>query len=348
MNNYIFSVNTSYHLMMTKLFIKYYKIENPIIVSNAINDQLNEIIKRDTSFLKSIILKRSFIKNSIFNRIVNSYVNIYRIKLLIKKSNFNTLVVFKDNDTVNQKLIEFAKKKGARTILLEDGLAIYTTPLNGANTIKTKLAKRVLLMHPSVCYNTQGINPLIDEIRVHFPDKLPECKREKSIISSIKFDGISRNDLNVLYDYFSNSKKITRKDKYEDKHGDKVLFLGQPFSELGIISVEDEKKILAIIFQSILLLNKRIIVKPHPSEKVLKYSSIIDDTRIQIIEDNIVPAELLPVVYNIQSAIVISSSAAYYLDKWYNIPIGSVANLYYSKIYDKSVIKLLNELFESV
>ncbi|MFD1173226.1 polysialyltransferase family glycosyltransferase [Oceanobacillus picturae] len=352
--NILFSVNTVFHLMMTKLYINKNNIRNASIICHAVNDELPKIINNDPSFDTKFIIDRNKKYKTTFNRALAKKSINQNIKRYLKKIDLTCIIVFKDNDIVNQIILEYAKVQNVKTILIEEGLGIYTEPIRGYKKTPFSKMKQLLMSYPKYSYNTQGINPLIGEIKVNSPKLLPDAKKRNKIVSEINFNKVKELDRKNLFNYFN-----TRNFGVNNINGESVvLYIGQPFSEFNTLDSIVEKEKISEIFNVLVESNLNILIKPHPSENIDKYKHLLNQNSVKIIKDNHIPVELLPSYYNIELSITIHSSASLYLKKWYGIDSISLADYFlevdsemryilknlYNVEFVKDLIKLSNRL----
>src|SRR5699024_10129058 len=270
----VFSINTNFHLMITKYYIQNYNINNAIIILNSKNPMIESLVEHDQIFLKKLIINRS---KKTTNRLQIGFKNrgnIMRVKNIVKSQNIEQLIVFKDNDIINQTLIDIAFKKNVKITLIEDGLGLYTLPEEGLSIRRQNKIKKYFFSYPEFVINTQGINPKVNEIIASSTELLPEEKTvEKSLINKLRLDQLSREQIERLYDYFNINNKLFDLDQTEKPT---ILFIGQPFSENKLLDYAKEKAALDSVIYYLVNKKVNVIIKPHPSENIKKYNDYLN------------------------------------------------------------------------
>ncbi|MDX6153988.1 polysialyltransferase family glycosyltransferase [Marinococcus sp. PL1-022] len=340
----VFSISTVFHLMISKLYIKKHDIKNAEIICYSINSALPKIIKDDQTFDKSLIINRNEKATNRVQIALKNKKNIQIAKKYLQNSKTTNLIVFKDNDIINQALINSAYKNKVKIIMLEEGMGLYKINNNENNYIKQNILKRGLLSYPKYIYQYQGMNSKVDEIMASFPDHLPKEKREKKLISPMGMHEVSAINIESLYDYFNiNTINLSKKNF---KSCTTILYIGQPFSEFKSLSFQEEKLALENFFNQLFNYGSiKLIIKPHPSERLEKYKRYIENPSVTIIEEYHIPAELIPAKVNVDFVLTGYSSACYYINKWYGIECFSLYKQFFAKSPNQSLSYQMIELF---
>ena len=339
--NVLFSVSTTYHLMMTKIYIHQKQFDQVFAVCHAINEEIPRIILNDEAFDRVTILDRSRKRLCKLKLLLINRRKIFKIKKLFKNYIIDHVFVFKDSDIFSQVLIEEAKIRSIKVSLIEEGVGIYIIPKTGLKIEYTHMIKR-LFAYPKNSINALGINPLVDEVMVSRPSLLPIEKIQNKKISRLNYPKISDSMKGFLYNYFStNSDIVTFKN-----NNPIILYLGQPFSEFGLITGKKEKEKLDLIFHFLLKTNINVLIKPHPSESIEKYKIYSNfSEQLRLIENNHIPSELLPYKYKIDLVITTSSGSSKYLKQWFDIKTLSLINIFYKNQNDTRFIEILEEVY---
>ncbi|SDZ46691.1 hypothetical protein SAMN05421736_113123 [Evansella caseinilytica] len=349
----VYSISTVFHLMMSKLYMK--KSNSPsIVICQAINPIISEIIREDNDFSDYLVIKRvKRSKNKLISALKNRS-NIQKVKKFINQRTIERAIIFKDNDLINQSITDIAVKKGAKVTLMEEGLGLYKKPQEGLVYHRQNWIKKNLFSYPMYRNKSQGMYPIVNEIVANNPQLLPSEKIINKKVVEEKFDQLSRVEIGELYNYF-NINDIQFSPLVEKRKV--VLYIGQPFSEFRSLSLQYEQKGLAAVF-SHLLKDKDIyvLVKPHPSEDIRKYEPYIKDDLVELFTEYHVPAELIPAILDIDLVLTGYSSACYYINKWYNIRSLSLYNIFFTEhsngwIFKEKIepiynMKLINNITE--
>ena len=121
-----------------------------------------------------------------------------------------------------------------------------------------------------------------------------------------------------ILDEFSKAVNPLYIDELKKAPAKSILYLGQPLSELGYITHDDEA---AFLKKMIMYINEKgynLIIKPHPFEKIAKYQCFDQDI---ILLNGAIPAEIIPMHTSLICVLTPYSSAADNMSVWYKIPV---------------------------
>ncbi|WP_067843881.1 polysialyltransferase family glycosyltransferase [Amphibacillus sediminis] len=343
----LFSINTIFHLMIVKLFIKNNDLSDVLLIVHSRNANLLNIVKSDSDFESKLILDYSNVKNQLINMIENKR-KIEKVKKFLSTKEVNKVFVFKDNDLINQTIIQQSFKAKIKISLIEEGLALYNISNSKQIMRNQNLIKRVLFHYPKYLMKYQGLHPNVDEIIANFPSLIPTEKIKNKKIIKMEYTNISKRQILDLYNYFNIDKT-----EYDHRKNDgkiKIMYIGQPLSELNVITKDIENEKLDLIFKHFIKNDKRltVIIKPHPSEFISKYDSYLKAKNIELVKDTHIPAELIPINFNINFVITAYSSSSFYISKWFDIKSWSVFDLFFdndNKINGNFLRRIFKEVY---
>lgn len=311
-NSVLFVVSTNFQLMFAYIINHHIKDDyRTFLICSSKNEEVNELAKELDEFDSVLILNRCqkslkalFKDNKTILKDASDFVETIRPSMLM---------VFKDNDLLNCKVIDTAFKMGTKITLLQEGLGLYTSP---SFSLKSKLKTMILELmgYPKIFNGSQGLHPYVTSIAATNIKELPSVKRvnkrevEIPIMAPPKY----------ILENFIKANKYELIKNIKDDQSRNLLFLGQPLSELGFITSSEEKTFLENIYNIMKNLGYRVIIKPHPSENLDKYK--LGGEKLDIIRSNI-PAELLPIYMNVAAVITPFSSAAENISLWYGLPV---------------------------
>ena len=343
----IFSVNTIFHLMISKLYIQNNNIKDAVIICYAINPIMPLIIKNDSDFTEKVIINRDQKVISKVHLGLEYKNNIRRVRSFLNKTKYKELIVFKDNDYLNQTLIDWTSNKGIKITLIEEGLGLYKIPNGGIKIKRQPALKRFLLSYPKYLYEVQGINPKVNRIIATRPNALQKEKLSNKEIAQSSFEDLSLDKIKEIYDYFEQNEGVNDQFKYHDKTKINILYIGQPLSEFKTLLEDEEKESLDNIFNTLIENNNvNVIIKPHPSEKIEKYKDYLKSKSVQIFEAQHIPAELIPSKVNIEFVLTGYSSACYYIYEWYKIKSYSLYSIFFKEYSNTDLKKKITSMYK--
>jgi len=323
--NYTFICNTPYHVFISYILANLLKITeqnhkyNLVLIGSGLeryskprshsfglNFQWNSIIHLSKEVIKAEFSAKLFLYNLNTLRIARKQAKAY-----FKKNKVDYLFVFVDNDAINSLFIQFFNKKNfnGKLILVEEGTSAYINPeyfsqKKWKKSIKSVLKK--LFRFPNPEDNPVGENSQPDYCIVSKIDSLKDnFARGAQYIEWPS--GLFPRDitLNFIYEY------IHELDSEEDLLYQKpLLFITQPLSEDGVISITQEIEYVKIVKKIAEIEGKPVLVKPHPREKKekIKLYRNFGFTVLDKFKD--VPAELLLMIYEPNLVVSVFSSAA--------------------------------------
>ncbi|PTV93032.1 hypothetical protein C8C76_15613 [Halanaerobium saccharolyticum] len=289
MNN-IFLVHTPYHLMLSVGFAKQLVEQDNFLiifedfdVSSVDTNNFSHLFKKIEILQGNLVLKDI----NIIKKIYLYYINIKKLKKIIKKRNFDKVFTFNNNIILDQKIFELVnQKRKCKVIYIEDGSAAYNQSYKECGNLKRKvksLTKKAIfnLNDYGQCVSILGLNNYIDELFVLYPELIREELREKKVkkITDTQFaDGaklvyknlfdeieVSRNSIIVFLDKYEFVKTIQqnyfyileRIIEYSKEKNKDVYFKYHPREEKEFI------KLLELDYKNIFFIKKEI-----PSEVV--------------------------------------------------------------------------------
>lgn len=269
-----------------------------------------------------------------------------KIKQYLKEENPRTICIFSDNNELTAAFSTFGKKyTNANIVLIEEGTTVYFSPFRVQTSWLKGLFRSLLGIQNPNGYLI-GWSPNIDTLLVSFPEKIhPEFSQNRKVL---KWPiGPFPESVFQRFSTFINMKTLPLEEYV------RLIYLGQPFQELGILSKEDEERFLEIL-DSHSIANK-IWVKPHPFDSEDKYD-LCKNLKLFNGELKNTPAEVL--FYFLKPEIVISYFSSAGLN--YCIREGKPAIFYLpdvgvsrqfslllrEKFNDFSTIYLVNEIEE--
>jgi Alpha-2,8-polysialyltransferase (POLYST) len=314
MKNITFVVETNYQLMYATILNYFFKSNNyKTKLINYLDKDVVNIKYAQFDFVFQV--NKSKTKQNGLVSIIEEFVYLRTNKQDILNSNSELLVVFKDSNYLQGYLIEYFKKKySSKVILIEEGLSLYRNDRLQEKSIIyiIKYFIRRLIMTLLNAKNTShgfGYHKLVDMIGAYYPHQLNNIKSKNKEIIQLPHNPPTEevlSNLNKLYGFTKNT--ITPEKR--------VLFIGQPLSEMNICNSEDEKEFFIKINNIAETNNFKIMIKPHPKEDIKKYECFKD---FLVINEKVIPAELIINAY--QPDIILSwySSAGINAKTWWGI-----------------------------
>lgn len=267
MVHFVFVPLTTYQIMVSDVYARYI-CEKELGKVSLICVGMNE---KKTKQPYDII-STPYLNGTKLNRIIQRLVYGGRLffasglKKVIRKDIPVCLFLFNDNEPVTNKLLrEIKTKTDSIAVLMDEGIGSYADT-NNIN-ISYKQVFRIMftsLLGSPMQYKAIGDNPLIDLALVSNKDlyiTLEKSNGQKVFRQDVR-ELYRRTDL-FLEEYYKIGKDFLKCD---------VVYLGQPFYENSDISFEEEKYICHLI--DLIPSTLRIIIKPHPRDKIGKYNSL--------------------------------------------------------------------------
>lgn len=319
----LFVVETTYQLFYTALISYFFSKKGGeiYVVLAPYNYELIEISKKIEWFENVFIFNRYIYKNNknqLFKEIIFARKSLKEIISL----NIEYIFIYKDSGYIQSYFLEKLRNyNGCKCILIEEGFSLYINQkkaLTGFPLIKRlKQVLRIKLMDllgaKNVTYGF-GYHPLLSMVLCFKPEKFKQ-KNQVVSVSSLPLSLPSSKVLNNLNNVFF-SKKVSS--ELVEDNSFSFMYIGQPLSELGMVSLEDELKLLESIDNIFGRLNLRLLIKPHPVEKIDKYNGL---KNVTIIKEAYIPVELLLPKFKINSVLTPFSSAADNLKHFYEVDV---------------------------
>ncbi|MDE0582100.1 alpha-2,8-polysialyltransferase family protein [Planococcus sp. A6] len=342
---YVFSINTFFHYMIMKFYTTSNNLNNVKVICYSKNSKLKDILKKDKDIEGYIFFEKSKSQNKLLKLLENKNV-IISTRNFLEESDFKELYVFKDYDFVNQTLIEYAENMGKEVTLLEDGLGLYTSVYKKGLIEKENIIKRILFEYPKEKILSLGINSKVDTILATSPNSLPQEVKKDKKIKELNFNAFNLTRINKVLSYFEEVENFSLPEIDDSKIT--IMYISQPFSELGILTIEEESEVLNELyyfFQE----NKKynFLLKPHPGEKQNKYEKFEKSENVTVYKKSYLPAELVPLSIRIDAVLHVSSSSCHYINHWYNIQVLSLYKLFFRESKDDKLLDKLREIYEA-
>lgn len=307
MKKNVFLALTTYQLMVSDIYASYIKDlynEKSIIIYLGNENKIN--ISSDVyEFYQLPNLNKNAISR-IWQRLYYSgrLFKFCPIHKLIKDIDHSFLFIFNDYYPLSRALIEFMVLNNNTVCLIEEGIGTYAIYSKSIFSMKDYIRNAItkLLGSPMV-YSAIGESSEIKYAIVEKPElyKEKECSKRQIIINQNK-EHLFKGSYLFVEKFFDSSACKLDAD---------ILFLGQPLIEDDLES-SVEKDFLKTVFQSLINLNKTVIIKPHPRENFNKYFSVCQDNDIVLIDGlmGTLPVECLVESFNVKFVIAYNSSAA--------------------------------------
>jgi len=312
----LFVAVTPYQILISYVIascIKHEKICD--LVSSCAYDQANEIAKKLSVFkeVSTISKRRTPVKGGKLRSFLGEKDLIKKAKQIFEHYTPNTVVVFKDGSPLEATFIKCAHSKNANVTLIEEGLAIYSKDIIDTESIsyKSKNIIKKLLGYPPT-FPGQGNNPAVQIISAFHDEMLPADKKINRTV--VPFPTVSP-PTNIL-DSFVNDLSLSASCKPgpDGIKNNNIIYLGQPLSELGIVTAEKEYNFLKKLFYLINRQGFKLTVKPHPWDHRKKYSMF----RVEVYEGNHTPAEAIVHILKPDFILTPYSSAGHTSSAWFN------------------------------
>lgn len=308
----LFVAGTPFQILISYIISRYIAGgKDCYLVSACLNHNANKMASRLRGFRDVKIIDRE-VGAANLNNFFRVRHNATTAKKVFKECKPKTLILFKDGSPLESSFIDRAKAINTRIVLVEEGLAIYSEDQRDATRFTCKLKKylKKIIGYPAT-YPGVGNNNSVHLISAFKIEMLPKSKTINKIL--VPFPTVP--PANEVFDSFVNGLGLLecQGQGYYQKASYKILYLGQPLSELGIISRQRERDFLEILFQRIKRISMEVIVKPHPWEHISKYA----DFGLAVHKNNYIPAEI--VAYNTRPSIIITpySSAGTTTAEWF-------------------------------
>lgn len=223
----------------------------------------------------------------------------------------NVFFVFKDHSFLQSYIIRKLISKNVRSVLIEEGLSLYTVKGNGflkASGLKRLLKYRVrqfyyLILGAGLVIEEFGCNKNLSSVLAFDPDLIPSEKKIKNIVKlpiKIPFKELSNSK---LFEDFSNEENI--------------LFFISPFLYLAKREKDKHIKKIQNIINSIVSLGFKCILKIHPLETKEQYSNLKGE--IVFINNDTVAIEALYAKIKPIAVISEGSSASVNFSRFFNV-----------------------------
>ena len=278
MKTCIFFAQTPYQVVVS-LSMSYSLIKEELCRVIIIDDTVNKQLFKNRHLLAGVLevafiseipshffYKRSFLAVSEVKYLVNN--------LSVESVNVN-LYIFKNHDPVANYLSRWVHDRYGTVFLVEEGLSIYKSGRGVSlsrvmiNTIKRVFVRLVTGADINFKF---GVSKYIDIVISRDPEAL-KIYRPDIVV------GVNKKEFLYLGFDFKNlvsaiflSDDILLTDKYRQKKV--VVYLGQPLSELRIVSWEEEKRVIEVFLAAARSLNVSVVCKLHPQENKIKYQKI--------------------------------------------------------------------------
>ena len=328
MKNILFIVETNYQLMYATILSLYMKEQNCKSTIISLIDE-RKIKLESFEFNKIFYVKKLFKKSNGLTTIFEEYSFLRKNLRELYSFNFDRLVIFKDSKYLQSFLINYLKKKSnTKTVLVEEGLSMYRNdnPKKMNSILKFKyLIRRIIVFALQARHATLGFgyNAQVNAIAAYFPDKIDAVKKKNKEL--IKLPHLPPNT-NIL----ANINKIFElSEDRPESSGKNLIFLGQPLSEMSLTSSREEYLFLHSLNEIAAKKNIYINIKPHPKEKMDKYTNF---DRFILIKENFIPAELIINKYKPQLLLTWYSSSGVNAHNWWKIETLYLYKLIYLNI----------------
>tara|TARA_R100000935_G_scaffold19518_1_gene37506 strand:+ start:17332 stop:18531 length:1200 start_codon:yes stop_codon:yes gene_type:complete len=204
------------------------------------------------------------------NKLTNKIKRLLKLKKIEKDiknnlidCNFSNVIVFSDNHDITAYLLYAAKKFiNAKTTMAEEGTTVFFSYKRLKLGIIKSYARKIIGFSNYRGYSI-GWSPYIDTIIVSLPSLVHDDYKQDRTVYSYPNGEIP----NKVISLFS---KLSGLGEYPiDTIAEDIVFLGQPFTELGMWDKSTEEKLLDCLDNS--KVSNRICIKPHPFETAEKY-----------------------------------------------------------------------------
>lgn len=319
----LFVVDTSYQLFYTALLSHFFSKKGlqVYLVLAPYNEDLIKISRKIEWIEHVFIFNRYHYKNNkhqFFKEIIFARKSLKKIIYL----DIDYIFIYKDSGYIQSYFLEKLRNyNGCKCILIEEGLSLYTNQkkaLTELSSIKRlKQVVRIKLMGLLGAKNVKygfGYNPLLSMVLCFKPEKFKQKNQDVSVCSlplSLPSSKVLNNVNNVFF-----TKKVSS--ELVEDNSFSFMYIGQPLSELGMVCLDDELKLLESIDNIFGRFNLRLLIKPHPVEKIDKYNGL---KNVTIIKEAYMPVELLLPKFKINSVLTPFSSAADNLKHFYEVDV---------------------------
>jgi hypothetical protein len=207
------------------------------------------------------------------------------LKFKFKKEN-SFFYFFSNRSPIANKISSYYKKE--QTFLVEEGLSMYrdgrymTFKSNIKKLIKELLVSTLTFSHFS---DTFGRTNYANSVMLRYPNlyKSNQKGNPKNVLKLPELK-VLRPVSEILMELFGNNSSFP---DFTSSHP-KMIFFGQPLSELGLIESEKELVVINEVKTLLLSFGIDLIIKAHPKDKINKYINI----NCPII-DAFIPAEII-------------------------------------------------------
>lgn len=307
----LFYADTSFQLLYSFIINELiFGDYSTFLIARANNERINKMAIELKSFKNVWAFNRSK-KSNYLTRILEEKKNIDLIVNILNTKKPDILIVFKDNDPICKSLIDIASKNGTKIILIQEGLALYGNIKHKTRKKIKVLAKKIIqtmLRYPIININ-QGEDPRISVMVVSHMNSLSEKRKTNKEI--IEFPNIQPPTF--ILEKFINETKLDFNNLKHIRLNKTLIYFGQPLSE-NEFDKKNEKMFLDELFKILSTSGYQIIVKPHPSENMDKYSIYPYCT---LYTENYIPAEILAFIVKPVLVLTPYSSVGLNISTWY-------------------------------
>lgn len=247
---YIIALDTYYSLLLFLLSFNLKELDKCVFVFGR-NIEHNKYL--DHNSFKTYYLNDVYLKKGTIINIYNEYRFVKKILNNINFKDNNYEVYGHDHLYYSMFLLKSLKK----IFLLEDGIGNYNSGNFFPKTLKRKILLKLLNLR-----GMYGVDERVKKIFLTGISSIPKEITSKSEVIDVENLWLrkSQSDKELISKIFFN-KKIVGFNKYKNK----VIFLTQPLSEDGFLTLEEEIELYRKIFNNYGIEN--IVLKNHPREK---------------------------------------------------------------------------------
>ena len=182
-NTVLFVISSNFQLLFSyiiKSFIK--NADSKFIILDSKNKEVNRMAESMLSPDHSWSFNS--LEKSVWGMLRKNKVILKNIQTAVKDTSPSLVIVFKDNDLLNCKVIETASKLGSKIVLIEEGNNLYS-PRQATRIQKMEQTMIRLLGYPKLYGVTQGLHPKVDMIGGTDLKNLPENKKKNKQLIEI-------------------------------------------------------------------------------------------------------------------------------------------------------------------
>lgn len=211
------------------------------------------------------VFKRQLHRLFYFGRLF-SFSNLYK---KLKKYDIKVIFYFSDQQYLTLNVLKHFSNWKNITVMLEEGLGTYYLPKSNEHDKKSLIEKFIGIKTCDYIGQTDSANYIF----VKYPEFFPNTKVGRAIV--IKKNNIYLDDKWIENIHlFHNNLKLTNENKL-------ILWLSGPLVENGI-SEKEEIDLLDNLSNS--FKDYTFLIKLHPAEKASKYSQVIVNGNVKILE----------------------------------------------------------------